>query len=748
MLLRSFDRLDRYALRLFAVPLIAGVATMLVATMLGRLLRLFDIAASTGAAPPLVLLMAADLLPHYLGLALPVAFTAATFMATARMCDDRELDIMLSTGRSIARIAAPYFVLALLLSVSNLYLFGRLQPLARYDYHVKMDRALQTNWDARIEENRFIDIAHGFSFRADAVDEGGRSFRGVFMSRRDGAVEEITTAERGWLEDALNGRGMRLRLEEGMRMRTTDAGEVTTTRFTSGYFQEGLPSNSPFRERGAAANERTLPELWQSMCKTCEQGAAAEFHSRLARAMLPPLLPLLAFPLGMAAKRGRRTPGIVFASVALLLLNHSLQFGKSLAEAGRVPAAVAVWTPYLVFALLSVWIFRGSLAWPGDNPVSRAVARFEGLLDRARAAAPRQGSTTNAGIPSYLRRRVGSQILLLLLAIAALIQVLELMDVMTGVLKRDQGLSGVLYYGLLRTPSVLVMALPPAVLIGTLLALHSMARTLEITSMRACGVGVTRMLGYLLPLGCVLAIAQFALSEAVLPGADNDLKEWWSASAPADDVASRLWAPTKGGTAALDSVSPDGRLLKGVRLYVVSPDGLIARRLVAREARWNGKVWLLRDVSETRLVAGRIVREHADEREWDTNLRPDDVIRLDVDHPRLSSTMLAEVIAGTRAGTLPHRYYQTVFYRSFTAPLGVFVMLLLALPTACLLPRSTTGGRAVALALVLGLGYLLFDGLIAAFGTSARWPPLLIALAAPALFVAIGLLQLHACEHT
>jgi lipopolysaccharide export system permease protein len=167
-------------------------------------------------------------------------------------------------------------------------------------------------------------------------------------------------------------------------MRTAETGEVTTTRFESGYFQEALPSNSPFRERGAAANERTLPELWQTMCKTCEHGAAAEFHSRLARALLPPLLPLLALPLGMAAKRGSRVPGVIFACLALLLLNHSLQFGKSLAETGRVPAAVAVWTPYLVFALLSVWIFRGSLAWPGDNPVSRAVLRFERLLDRAR----------------------------------------------------------------------------------------------------------------------------------------------------------------------------------------------------------------------------------------------------------------------------------------------------------------------------------------------------------------------------
>lgn len=379
-----FDRLDRYALRLFAAPLLTAVATMLVATMLQRLLRLFDIAASTGTPISGVLLMAADLFPHYLGLALPVAFTAATFVATTRMNDDSELDAMLSSGRSIARIAAPYFMLAVLVSGFNFYLFGYLQPLARYDYHVKMDAALQTTWDARVEENRFLDIAHGFSFRADSVEDGGRSFNGVFMSRRQGGVEEITTAAHGRLESALDGNGLLLRLQDGLRVRETAAGEVTTTRFANGFFRDMLPQNGPFRQRGDTANERTLPELWAEMCKTCDQESAAEFHSRLARTLIPPLLPLLALPLGMASKRGRRTPGVIFASLSLLLLNHALQFGKSLAESGRVPAAIAVWTPFVLFGLMSLWIFRGSLAWPGDNPVSRAVLVVENLIERGR----------------------------------------------------------------------------------------------------------------------------------------------------------------------------------------------------------------------------------------------------------------------------------------------------------------------------------------------------------------------------
>jgi lipopolysaccharide export system permease protein len=170
-----------------------------------------------------------------------------------------------------------------------------------------------------------------------------------------------------------------------LRVRESAAGDVTTTRFVEGFFRDMLPQSEPLRTRGDTARERTLPELWATMCKTCDPDSAAEFHSRLARSLIPPLLPLLALPLGMASKRGRRAPGVIFASLALLLLNHALQFGKSLAESGRAPAALAVWTPFVLFGLMSLWMFRNSLAWPGDNPVSRAVLRVENLIERGRA---------------------------------------------------------------------------------------------------------------------------------------------------------------------------------------------------------------------------------------------------------------------------------------------------------------------------------------------------------------------------
>jgi lipopolysaccharide export system permease protein len=86
----------------------------------------------------------------------------------------------------------------------------------------------------------------------------------------------------------------------------------------------------------------------------------------------------------MAAKRGRRAAGAIFTALALLALNHSLQFGESLAESGRADAALAVWLPLAVFAALCLWLFRSSLAWPGDNPLTRAESRVGEGLNRLR----------------------------------------------------------------------------------------------------------------------------------------------------------------------------------------------------------------------------------------------------------------------------------------------------------------------------------------------------------------------------
>jgi lipopolysaccharide export system permease protein len=393
----AFDRLDRYALRLFIGPLALVLLTLMMAQLLERLLRLLDLAASAGAPLSSVVIMVANLVPHYFGLALPMGITAAIFIAAARMSDDCELDVMLTTGRSIARIATPYFALAVLLIPLNAYLYGQVMPVTRYGYRLAVYEALQTGWNAKVEENKFIDAGRGATFSARSVDPDGKHLHGVFIERRGRSASgpsgsiEITTAAEGQFTPGPGGHGISLRLEDGMRLVEGADKSVNIERFDHSRIDRNLlPVRQPFRERGESARERTLPELWVDWKKGGDLKAAAEFHGRLARIFILPLLPLMALPLGMASKRGQRAPGVVFATLALILVNHALQFGESLAANGRAPAGLAVWTPFVLFGALGVWIFRGSLAWPGDNPVLRAVvaveALFEGLRPRRRAA--------------------------------------------------------------------------------------------------------------------------------------------------------------------------------------------------------------------------------------------------------------------------------------------------------------------------------------------------------------------------
>jgi lipopolysaccharide export system permease protein len=354
-----------------------------------------------------------------------------------------------------------------------------------------------------------------------------------------------------------------------------------------------------------------------------------------------------------------------------------------------------------------------------------------------------------ARLPAYLRRRVGTQILALLLMITALIQVLQMLEVTTEILKRGLGLRGLLYYALLQVPSDLMLALPLAVLLGAMLALGALARHSEIAVMRAAGLSLARIFGHLVPLGLAFALVQVVLAELAVPRAETALKAWWTATARVDgtETSRTLWARSSGGPLSIRATSADGRRLDGVRVYGRDSEGLLTWRLAAAHGRWTGHGWQLEGVTELRVGQGSGLRtSHRDTLAWEINLSPDDVVRLDVSRPHLSSLMLAEVILGHRPGTQPLSYYETVLYRSFAAPLGLFVMLLLALPVACSSSRGANRGRELLVALVLGLGFLLCDGIATSLGTGGRYPPLLIAFAAPFVFSLIGILELRAYE--
>jgi lipopolysaccharide export system permease protein len=348
----------------------------------------------------------------------------------------------------------------------------------------------------------------------------------------------------------------------------------------------------------------------------------------------------------------------------------------------------------------------------------------------------------------FLRRRLTTQILGLLLALTGLMQLLELLEVTTEVLERNLGATGILHYALLRIPSEMIIALPLAGLLGSMSAFYAMARSREITALRSAGVGLSRVLLYLLPVPFLFALLQLGLSQWLVPKSEASLKAWWDSTLPLErQKRDPQWVHTSNGIVLFERNSADGRRLLDVRIYSRDAAGLLALRTRAASATWQGSSWRLANVRRVDSGTATTTRRESESEIWNSNLRPQEVMQLDAAEPHMSGSDLADVLVGERVSTRPVSYYETVFLRTFAAPLVVFVMMLLAMPAAIMSERGGGGGRLL-LGLALGLGFLLVDGMLSSFGTSGRIGPWWSAAAAPLVFVALGFWQLRACERT
>jgi lipopolysaccharide export system permease protein len=372
-------KLDRYVVELMARPVMACVIVTLVAQLLDRVLKIINTLVETGAHLGFVVQLTVNIVPYYLGLSLPASFFVGIFLVVARMGDDNEIDAILASGVSITRFAAPFIALGLVVTLISLALFGFLMPYGRYAYTAVLNAAINAGWNAQLQPEIFVDPGQGVTITADRVGMNGRNLTGVFIRRAypDGR-EQITTASSGVLNVSPNGKTVELKVGNGLQLDQPPNKSGRVVRFQNVSAVEPTGGDVADRPRGGNPGELTLFELSHELRSGSsvipKASVAAELYGRLVRSLSVPFLPLMAIPLGMAAKRGRRAPGLILAGLLLISFHHSIQFAQSLAQTGQAQPGPAIWGIFAVFVALCFWLFLTSLRRPGDTPITRAVA--------------------------------------------------------------------------------------------------------------------------------------------------------------------------------------------------------------------------------------------------------------------------------------------------------------------------------------------------------------------------------------
>jgi lipopolysaccharide export system permease protein len=749
---KSFWRpsiLDGYLLRMLAAPAGAVLGVTLVAFLLDQTLHLIDTLAANGARLSYLFGLVTNLVPYELGLALPASFFVSMFIVIARLDEESEIDAILSGGVSFERIVAPLVFAGLVLGAVSLLLVGYLQPYSRFGERALLNAATDAGWTARLDPQVFINAGSDFTISADEADATGRKLKGVFIRRKTQTGESVVTATDGVLSLRQDQKTTDLRLDGGMILADSEAqtaGAQTAKLLRFGDFSdhEVIAGAEALRPRGGNEEELTLPELLRESqapdALIPKRVLQAELYARLARSLAIPLLPLLALPLALAAKRGRRGPGMIIGAIILVMFHHGITLAKGFAAQGLLNPLAAMAGLFGLLALIAFWLFLSSRRRPGETPITGFMLRIENLFDRRPKAAPTAMKAKGMiSLSAYLTRIMAVRTGAAALALIGLLQLIDLLERTSGILARG----GVLDIGrwmLLRMPFLLQEVAPFAVLGGAIFTFSQLSRSSELVIMRISGLSIYQIFQRTLPVALAVAVLDLTVADQITPRAQQSLMSWWNSNTPgaASSPAAPKWFRIDGNVVMARSSTLNGQTLRGVSIYERDSHKALIRRVQAASATWTPRGWRLRDATITDLGQARATTMTVAATDWRTTLRPADTARLFASIYEITSGTAYRSLFGQGPVDRSPNQFKTRLFRTIAEGLAPIIMLLLALPTALGHSRSNRTGPIV-FGLGCGLLYLVTDGLLTAMGSTGILPPLAAAWGAPVAFAAFAI---------
>ncbi|GCE78596.1 LptF/LptG family permease [Komagataeibacter oboediens] len=357
----SPNTMDRYLLRQVVPPFAIALGVVMAALLLERLLVLFDLLAANGSSMKTFVALLSDLVPHYLGLALPAAMCVSVFSVIRRMSANHEIDALTAGGVSIFRICQPFVLTGAIFGLLAFSLYGFIQPYARYDYRSAFYFASHAGWTPHLQSKMFAE-SDNILLTAETVDHAGSRLWNVFIrDQTDKAHVRLISAQKGYIYIPADGSKIRLDLVDGTIV--TDSADKSPsitefTRTTRLISPEAKLDDEAYRRRGETERELTVPELYYGIRhgnpSISHSYMIAELHFRLARTAAIPFIPILACALAGVRKRQKGNPGLAIAAITLVGFDHTLQMGMSFVANMHTSPLLVIWLPTLAFAVICV----------------------------------------------------------------------------------------------------------------------------------------------------------------------------------------------------------------------------------------------------------------------------------------------------------------------------------------------------------------------------------------------------------
>jgi lipopolysaccharide export system permease protein len=343
---------------------------------------------------------------------------------------------------------------------------------------------------------------------------------------------------------------------------------------------------------------------------------------------------------------------------------------------------------------------------------------------------------------TLLDRYIASTLLSAVALVMVALQMLGMLFVFIG----EQGNVGIGHYGMLDALQYSAMTLPqfaletfPAgALIGALLGIGVLARSHELTVMRASGMSKLRLSVAVLISAALLVAIDLLIGEFLAQPLGQLADEQKAIAKYSNMSFAGAGAWIRDGDTILNVQDRSGAAeFGGMLIFELTPDNRLAAIARAEHATAAGpQSWQLRNYAESRFTDDSVSSMQAGEQSLHTAAGADFLRLVNTDSSELSLRTLFHAIRYLRANHLESEQYEIAFWSRVARTVGILVALLFALPfgfgslrTASLSARSTFG-------VALGIVYVFLQRLIESGTQVFNLDPLLLA------WVPTGLLAL------
>lgn len=795
------SRLTRYVLADLASPTV--LALLFFAFLL--LMNQFFLVAREAIAKDLpvetVARMLLYFLPHVLILSIPMATLLGTMIGVGRLSSDHEWVALQSAGLGPTFLIRPILIHGLVATTLAFVTYAFVQPAAVYALRsLTTETMAHTSMASDLRPRIFYDDIPGTVLYVNDIPAGGGGrLEGVLFyqaptnPQRDG-YEQIVVAKEAYLRpSSVPGEGLKTDLKEGVthsyRQTAPDSYRIYS------FGREVRPMETPphLKTLGQpvqrTVSDMSLGELLDERSRAAAEKdpvlrpyrlrwVTVELQQRLALPFACMLFAILAMPLGITRARSGKGAGFALSLFVILVYWVVFTTARDQGIRGTVPPVVGVWSGDLIiaaWALFAHWRLRRPAREESESVVSRIVTatRSAGVAlarsipwfgpkmtppedpgDIVVASSHRSGVLVTR-LDQYVISLYLRTFFLALLAGYLIFAVVELKDLLDGLVRKDDSLLLLVRYFKYFAPGKIEVVLPIACLVGGLVCITILGRTGELTAMKASGVSALRVILPVLSVTLLFCVVFFLVQDRIAPVTNRkaqEVKDQILGRAPRTygmPAGGRWTFGNKGRVYHYRLYDPDRQLFQGLSVYTVD---LVHPRIVDHRfcatARWDAvaRSWVVEKGWYRTFPVGTpggTYRQFEGPEAADLD-PPENFSRKEMSFAvggdlaeQMGHAALGRQIASLRDSGFDTTRLLVAYHAKFARPLTPLVMLLLGLPFAFRIGRRGSL-YAVGVALGLVIVYWATFAVFHALGLETILPPVLAAWAPNVLYTLVG----------